>query len=354
MPSPRPEPPTGSATGQLHGVLEPIVAAAGFDLERLDVRTAGRRHSVTLVVDSDDGVGLDDIALVSRAASDELDRHEHLIGGSYTLEVTSPGVDRPLTGLRHWRRAHLRQVAVRTRDGADLHRPGRAGRGGGGHPAGGRPAARAALRRRRARRGPGGVPPGAGGRAGAVAGAGRGLMNVDIAALRTIEREKDIPFETVLEAIETALLTAYRHTDGHQPHARIDIDRKTGAVRVLAQELAADGAVQSPSGTTPRRASAGSPPPPRGRSSCSGCATPSTSAPTASSPAKEGEIVAGVVQRDARANARGVVIVALSGQTEGVLPQAEQVPGETLRSTASGSAATSSACPGECAAPRSR
>ena len=45
--------------------------------------------------------------------------------------------------------------------------------------------------------------------------------------------------------------------------------------------------------------------------------------------AKEGEIVAGVVQRDARANARGVVIVALSGQTEGVLPQAEQVPGES-------------------------
>ena len=48
-------------------------------------------------------------------------------------------------------------------------------------------------------------------------------MNVDIAALRAIERDKDIPFETVLEAIETALLTAYRHTEGHQPHARVDI-----------------------------------------------------------------------------------------------------------------------------------
>ena len=68
-------------------------------------------------------------------------------------------------------------------------------------------------------------------------------MNVDIAALRTIEREKDIPFETVIEAIETALLTAYKHTDGHQPHARIDIDRKSGAVRVMAQELGPDGAV---------------------------------------------------------------------------------------------------------------
>ena len=118
MSSPRPEHASGSAPGQLHGVLEPIVAAAGFDLERLDVRTAGRRHCVTIVVDSDRGVGLDDIARVSRAASDELDRNEHLIGGSYTLEVTSPGVDRPLTGRRHWRRAYLRQVAVRTRDGA--------------------------------------------------------------------------------------------------------------------------------------------------------------------------------------------------------------------------------------------
>ena len=118
MSTPRPAPDRSSAPGQLRGVLEPIVAAAGFDLERLDVRATGRRHSVTLVVDSDEGVDLDDIAHVSRAVSAELDRHEHLIGGSYTLEVTSPGVDRPLTGQRHWRRAHLRQVAVRTQDGA--------------------------------------------------------------------------------------------------------------------------------------------------------------------------------------------------------------------------------------------
>ena len=120
MPSSRPEQATGSVPGQLHGVLEPIVAAAGFDLERLDVRAAGRRQCVTIVVDADDGVGLDDIARVSRAVSDELDQNEHLIGGSYTLEVTSPGVDRPLTGARHWRRAHLRQVSVRTQDGAEL------------------------------------------------------------------------------------------------------------------------------------------------------------------------------------------------------------------------------------------
>jgi ribosome maturation factor RimP len=92
------------------------------------VRATGRRHTVKLVVDSENGVGLDGIARLSRAASTELDLHEHLIGGSYTLEVTSPGVDRPLTGPRHWRRAHLRLVSVRRHDGEMLQ--GRVGRAG--------------------------------------------------------------------------------------------------------------------------------------------------------------------------------------------------------------------------------
>jgi ribosome maturation factor RimP len=118
MPSPRPAQDAGQLPGELLGVLEPIVHRAGFELDQLDVRVAGRRHTVKVVVDSDDGVGLDDIAAVSRALSAELDQHEHLISGSYTLEVSSPGVDRPLTGKRHWRRAHLRQVAIRTHDGA--------------------------------------------------------------------------------------------------------------------------------------------------------------------------------------------------------------------------------------------
>lgn len=119
MPTPRPaRPGPGPLPGQLHGVLEPIVASAGFELDALDVRATGRRHTVKVVVDSDDGVGLDDIAKLSRAAAAELDRHEHLIGGSYTLEVTSPGVDRPLTTPRHWRRARLRLVTVHPREGA--------------------------------------------------------------------------------------------------------------------------------------------------------------------------------------------------------------------------------------------
>lgn len=115
-----PQVPPGTSADELRGLLEPVVTGAGFELDALEVRSAGRRHTIRLVVDSDAGAGLDDIARLSRAASDVLDRNEYLVGGSYTLEVTSPGVDRPLTMPRHWRRARLRLVAVRPQPGSAL------------------------------------------------------------------------------------------------------------------------------------------------------------------------------------------------------------------------------------------
>ncbi len=68
-------------------------------------------------------------------------------------------------------------------------------------------------------------------------------MNIDLAALRALERERDIPYETILGAIESALLTAYRHTEGAHPHAKVVIDRKTGIAEVYAQELNSEGDV---------------------------------------------------------------------------------------------------------------
>jgi N utilization substance protein A len=68
-------------------------------------------------------------------------------------------------------------------------------------------------------------------------------MKIDMAALRSLEREKDIKLDVVVEAIETALLTAYRHTEGAQSHARVVLERKSGEVMVLAQELDDEGAV---------------------------------------------------------------------------------------------------------------
>ncbi|WP_026424049.1 ribosome maturation factor RimP [Actinokineospora inagensis] len=104
-------------TAELEPVVAGAIAAAGFELEQLDVAQAGRRRLVRVVVDGDDGVGLDEVAVVSRAVSAVLDEHDAVLGGPYTLEVTSPGVDRPLTRPRHWRRNKLRLVKIRPVDG---------------------------------------------------------------------------------------------------------------------------------------------------------------------------------------------------------------------------------------------
>ena len=96
----------------LERLLEPVVRAAGLDLESVRVGSAGRRRLLRVVVDTDGGVSLDAIALVSREASARLDDTGAMGNGPYTLEVSSPGVDRPLTQPRHWRRAVGRLVRV--------------------------------------------------------------------------------------------------------------------------------------------------------------------------------------------------------------------------------------------------
>ncbi|MBO0808610.1 MAG: ribosome maturation factor RimP, partial [Actinobacteria bacterium] len=96
----------------LAALIEPAVTAAGMDLESVRVRNAGRRLLLRVIVDADGGVGLDDIADVSRSVSAVLDRDGELGDAPYTLEVSSPGVDRPLTEPKHWRRAAGRLVTV--------------------------------------------------------------------------------------------------------------------------------------------------------------------------------------------------------------------------------------------------
>ncbi len=106
-------PRTDPVATRVAGLVAPVVEAAGYDLEELVVTPAGRRSVVRVVVDRDAGVTLDDVAEVSRAVSTALDEHDGEFGGaSYVLEVTSPGVDRPLTEPRHWRRNTGRLVTV--------------------------------------------------------------------------------------------------------------------------------------------------------------------------------------------------------------------------------------------------
>jgi len=100
-------------------VLGPVVAGVGCDLEDVAVSPAGRRTLVRVIVDADGGIDLDAVADVSRAVSDALDgdrETEAVLAGSYVLEVTSPGVDRPLVEPRHWRRNRGRLVRVAVGD----------------------------------------------------------------------------------------------------------------------------------------------------------------------------------------------------------------------------------------------
>jgi len=156
-------------------------------------------------------------------------------------------------------------------------------------------------------------------------------VNIDVGALRAIEADKGVSIETVISAIQSALLTAYKHVEGHQSEARIDVDRKTGLVRVMAREIGDDGTLISEWDDTPEGF---------GRIAATTArqvilqrlrdAEHERSYGEFST--HEGEIVGGVVQRDSRANARGVVMVWIGSEAtgvEGVMPAAEQVPGET-------------------------
>jgi ribosome maturation factor RimP len=111
-----------TATPRVLALLEPVVSSAGYDLEDLTVTAAGKRSVVRVLVDKDGGITLDDVADVSRLVSEALDVADEqdptLLGTSYVLEVSSPGVDRPLTEPRHWRRNVGRLVAASLRDGS--------------------------------------------------------------------------------------------------------------------------------------------------------------------------------------------------------------------------------------------
>ena len=113
---------------RLRSIVEPLARGGGFDVEDLAVSRVGRRHVVRITVDADGGVSHDQLSDLSRVISAGLDAAEsggdgqhggELIAGSYTLEVSSPGVDRPLTLPRHWRRNVGRLVRVSV-DGATV------------------------------------------------------------------------------------------------------------------------------------------------------------------------------------------------------------------------------------------
>jgi transcription termination/antitermination protein NusA len=151
-------------------------------------------------------------------------------------------------------------------------------------------------------------------------------MDIDISVLRLLEREKDIPFEVLVNAIEEALLTAYEKTDGAVPGARVDLNRRSGHVNVYVPERDEQGDVVGEYDVTPEGF---------------GRVAASTARQVIMQRLRdaedeqkyghfagvEGDIVSGVVQQghDAR-----TVLVDL-GRIEAIMPAAEQVPGERYR-----------------------
>jgi N utilization substance protein A len=158
-------------------------------------------------------------------------------------------------------------------------------------------------------------------------------MKIDMNILRSLEREKEISFDLVVEAIETALLTAYKHTEGAQPHARVELDRGTGEVAVLAQELAEDGSVAREYDDTPDGF---------GRIAASTAKQvilqrlreAESALSYGEYAGREGDVVSGIVQqapqRPGAPTNRNVMVKLGTAEDalEAVLPPGEQVPGE--------------------------
>jgi N utilization substance protein A len=152
-------------------------------------------------------------------------------------------------------------------------------------------------------------------------------MKLDLAVLKSLVRERDVTLDMVVDTLETALLTAYKHTDGAASHARVEIDRKTGDVAVLVQELDAEGVVVREYDDTPENF---------GR-----IATMTAKQVVIQRmrdarddsvqqeyAGKEGDLVGGTISaHHGRRLDTGVVLVDL-GNVEASLPASEQVPGE--------------------------
>jgi ribosome maturation factor RimP len=107
-----------SLAENLTDLLEPAIKRAGFVLEEVKVTPAGKRRIIAVIIDGEDrNPSLDEVTVVSRQVSDILDNYSQLGDLPFTLEVTTPGVDRPLMLPRHWRKNVGRLVKITPNEG---------------------------------------------------------------------------------------------------------------------------------------------------------------------------------------------------------------------------------------------
>lgn len=104
----------------ISAAIRPIIEASGNYLEELTITSAGRVKILTVIVDSDSHLNLDQITAVTKEISEVIETLEELGDSAFTLEVTSPGIDRPLTKPRHWRKNFDRLVKITMTSGQDI------------------------------------------------------------------------------------------------------------------------------------------------------------------------------------------------------------------------------------------
>ena len=105
---------------RLATLVDECVSALGFDVEAIELTPAGNKRVLRIALDRDGGIGIDHITDATRALSEALDASDVMGSQPYTLEVTSRGVDRPLTEPRHWRRNAGRLVRLRLADDSSI------------------------------------------------------------------------------------------------------------------------------------------------------------------------------------------------------------------------------------------
>ena len=106
-----------SVQDDVASAIRPIIEASGNYLEEVKIIAAGKRKLITVIIDSDSHLNLDQVTAVSRAVSEGIENVKSLGDFPFTLEVTSPGTDRPLTLLRHWKKNIGKLVKINLNDG---------------------------------------------------------------------------------------------------------------------------------------------------------------------------------------------------------------------------------------------
>jgi ribosome maturation factor RimP len=104
----------------ISAAITPALEALGFYLEDVTIISAGRRSMLTIIVDGDTHLSLDQVTSATKAIGEIVESVQSLGETPFTLEVTSPGLDRPLTKVRHWQKNINRLVKVVLLDGSEI------------------------------------------------------------------------------------------------------------------------------------------------------------------------------------------------------------------------------------------